>query len=99
MLKHKHRVLQVIQLGTEGQKGQRILNFLRVRICACVRKAFLENLCPQCPSVPNVNTQEKSDCFTAWTEKVFIDILRHYRRINNTEFSLPIQGKCLPLYR
>ena len=70
------------RVGDRGQKGQRILNFLRVRICACVRKAFLENLCPQCPSVPNVN----------------IDILRHYRRINNTEFSLPIQGKCLPLY-
>ena len=37
------------RVGDRGQKGQRILNFLRVRICACVRKAFLENLCPQCP--------------------------------------------------
>ena len=42
------------RVGDRGQKGQRILNFLRVRICACVRKAFLENLCPQCPSVPIV---------------------------------------------
>ena len=32
--------------------GQRFYNFPRVRICAHVRKVFLENLCPQCSSVP-----------------------------------------------